>query len=246
MVPIRRFVAALVLVPSFVACAAVLDIEQAKHDPSLDQKGGVTDAGGNGNASPLCVQYCNTIVKACTDNDEQYVLDTSGTKSTICLDLCSKLPPGADGDTSTDSVNCRLHYALEAAKVRNLMSGGEVGELDTDCRAAGPGGNGICGTNCEAFCTLAGPTCDGERAELTVAQKVVLNPAGCLTECHVLPDGKDYNDHTEHQSGDTVQCRLYHVSAAQTIPDFHCPHIGGASPCANPPGLVSDAGLLIH
>lgn len=251
----RRLIRALLLVPAFTACAAVFDIEEAKHDPALD-KGGAGGAAANTDAGPedLCTKYCKTITKACTGQDEQYTLDekpAANLPSTICMDVCGRLPVGATTDTSGNTMGCRLHYAQEAATAASLVSGGEVGELDNDCRAAGPGGNGVCGTNCDAVCTLAGPTCDSEKSEMTLAQQLILKESTCRAECAQLPDTGDYNDLAVHQMGGSVQCRVYHVSAAQLNMQFHCPHVGGASPCAGTPTISvgsvgSDGGIVGH
>jgi hypothetical protein len=105
-------------------------------------------------------------------------------------------------------VQCRLFHAGQVEV---------VGEAQTECPAAGPGGQGACGENCAGYCTLLEPLCPEEF------------DTNCATECKALPDLGTYN--STLSAGPTVQCRLYHVSAATQDADFHCPHAGGATPC---------------
>jgi hypothetical protein len=216
-----------------LACAGVLGIEQATHDSKLDN-GGASNAGGSGNGGgetggtndaapggndgggrPLCETYCDTISAACAGNFEQYV------SNAVCMKICARLDPGQAGDDAGDTVNCRLHYA-ESAKL--------AGEQQSNCSAAGPGGNGVCGTNCDALCRIALDTC-------RAGQRIFASVLECTSECTKLNDLGHYDDSI--QDGPEVQCRLYHVSAAQIDPVIHCPHVGGAGPCSptSPPTM---------
>jgi hypothetical protein len=55
----------------------------------------------------------------------------------------------------------------------------------------------------------------------------------CLDACAPLADTGSYDD--SQQTGYTVQCRLYHVTAATLDPTLHCPHVDGIGPCAAMP-----------
>jgi hypothetical protein len=155
----------------------------------------------------VCQSYCRAVLDACTDEFEVY------TSLGVCLDYCATLSPGEPGDDSGNTVNCRLTHA------RNIA---DIGEELVNCPIAGPGGNGVCGSNCEGFCTAHRAICDPELSE-----------QACLNACGKLEDTGGYV--TSQQSGNTVQCRLYHVSAATISVDPHCSHAAGASPCiANP------------
>lgn len=194
------------------ACASVIGIEQATYDPKLD-KGGAANSGGSGNGGAdsggksLCETYCDTVSASCAGDFEQYV------SNAVCMKICARLDPGQPGDDALDTVNCRLHYAESAAL---------AGEKATNCSAAGPGGNGVCGTNCDALCRIALDTCGG-------AQRIFMSTIDCQAACTKLDDLGHYDDSI--QSGPEVQCRLYHVSAAQIDPVIHCPHVGGIGPC---------------
>lgn len=188
-----------------VACANVLDIESAKLDPSLTN-------GGNDGApeeSALCKKYCDTVMKNCSEAGSQQYLDRS-----VCSAVCKAFPPGSPGDTHVNTIECRLHFAESAA----------AGELSFNCSAAGPAGNGVCGSNCESLCELAVPIC----------ASTFVGTGACVTACQKLPDNGSFDAKTM-QSGPSVQCRIYHATAAAAVdPDVHCPHTAGAEPCERP------------
>ncbi len=201
------------------SCADVLGIDEATLEAST---GGGTGSGGAGGAAAdggtfppgLCGEYCASVLKNCTEANELY------TSPQICLDVCKLLPAGTKDDTSGNTVGCRLHYSEEIPV---------VGERETNCPAAGPGGNGVCGTDCEGFCSIAMGACTGTNVQYSSA-------ADCATGCATVPDPGGYNDSVPNQTGNSVQCRLYHASAASFDPKFHCPHtnINVAGPCSAP------------
>lgn len=198
-------------IPAIVACASVLDIQTARHDPALDNGGADSGMGS------LCNQYCDTVMASCTQGFEQYL------SKPVCLKICAQLPPGSPADDAGNSVGCRLHYA---------QSAGLAGELGFNCPAAGPGGNGICGTNCEGLCTVDLKTCTGNNATYAFQQE-------CLSACAAVPDIGNPTDggtpvpyNTSIASGFSVQCRLYHLAAAQSDPALHCPHVAGNGKCS--------------
>jgi hypothetical protein len=58
----------------------------------------------------------------------------------------------------------------------------------------------------------------------------------CLSACDIVPDLSRPPDNLRYnvsqQSGDSLQCRLFHVSAATMDPTTHCIHAAGGSPCS--------------
>lgn len=170
-------------------------------------------ASGESNAAgTLCAQYCSTVAATCGGDNQQYASETA------CLAVCSALEPGTEGDKVGNSVQCRLTRAELAAT---------TGEPSNYCFSAGPGGAGVCGSDCEGFCTVMSATC----TQLgSVAQ--------CLESCSAVPDlslppqNERYN--TTLQAGDSLQCRLFHVSAASIDPSGHCAHAAGMPPCSGP------------
>jgi hypothetical protein len=175
--------------------------------------GGAAGAGGSAPAveeAPLCERYCNTVAAACTGENEQYA-SIGG-----CLNVCALLEAGEEG-TIGNTVECRLARA-ELAQA--------TGEPASYCFSAGPGGAGVCGSNCEGFCAIMAQTCTLMGAF-----------EDCLPLCAQVPDlsgppsGTTYN--TSLQSGDSVQCRLYHVTAATLDSVTHCSHAAGVALCAD-------------
>ena len=91
-------------------------------------------------------------------------------------------------------------------------NGDDTDETDSGTCDAGP-------KDCAAFCATAVSTCTG-------ANEVWADAAACETECAGFPTTGCADD----TSGDTLQCREYHLGAAGTDPDTHCAHIGASSP----------------
>jgi hypothetical protein len=48
----------------------------------------------------------------------------------------------------------------------------------------------------------------------------VYDAATCMTKCAMIPT----NGHANDTSGNTIQCRIYHLDAAAADPMLHCPH----------------------
>ncbi|MEZ4227850.1 MAG: hypothetical protein R3B89_01720 [Polyangiaceae bacterium] len=169
-------------------CQSIAGIEDRTFDPD----------GGGSTSSALCKTYCDDVMGACTGSLAQYAsLDT-------CMATCETLPPGNDGDTTGDSVECRVRQARLAAS---------TGEPAVHCPNAGPGGNGACGTNCESYCYLFGKACPDD-ADLVL---------DCEASCLGLKDRGTLDVEADH-GGDTLQCRLVHTSSALVDPVIHCSH----------------------
>jgi hypothetical protein len=186
-------------------CGSIIGLEDRKlaqgaGDGGPNADGGATDAGDSGEPSEsLCESYCDTVMDACTGNFAVYP------SLEVCLAVCEKLPLGEEGDSEGNSVQCRYRAA------RSLT------EPPADCPAAGPGGAGRCGDNCEAYCGLMDAVCEAERLP---------SVDECVAKCAALRDRDelplDHNDsrysagaiRARDFDGDTVQCRLVHVSLA--------------------------------
>jgi hypothetical protein len=162
-------------------------------------------------ASGLCLDYCDTLATICTGQNQQYATQIA------CLAVCEQLQPGNPGAMSGNTVQCRLGLAEQAVR---------TGEPSNYCYAAGPGGAGICGSDCEGFCTMMTAKC----TQLgTLSQ--------CLTSCSFVPDlsrpPMNLRYDSSQQSGNSLQCRLFHVSAASVDPAMHCTHAAGQTPCTD-------------
>jgi hypothetical protein len=174
--------------------------------------GSPVDDGSEPAELSLCERYCNTIATACPAPNEQYASPGA------CRAVCAKLDPGEPGDFGENTVECRLGRA-ELAR--------DTGEPGTYCFSAGPGGSGVCGSDCEGFCTIMADVCElmGSFEE-------------CLPQCEMVPNLSGPPDNVTYdisvQAGDSVQCRLFHVSAASLDPITHCGHAAGSTPCTDP------------
>lgn len=181
------------------ACQAIAGIEDRKLDPNA----------GAPVASKQCKDYCTLVMDACQGENQVY------TTPDACLGVCAQLPPGDGEDISTNTVACRANQAMIAK--------GEPGDY---CKYAGPGGNGKCGTDCEAYCTIFPKVCP-KNYEYTSTKD-------CIKFCEALPAQDSYDVMRDHD-GDTVECRLVHTAYATVIPKDHCPHapIRPSEPCVN-------------
>ncbi len=169
---------------------------------------GGSAAGAGAVVPDSCADYCSRVQDACVGADAVYTGDAT------CLGVCGALPPGSPGDEIGNSVECRLQqarYALETA------------EPAVHCPGAGPGGDGICGQNCESYCVLLQRLCPA-RFDATFD-----GLAACATACGEIPDAGGFT--TAISQGDSIQCRLWHVSAAAVDPSMHCGHAAGDAPC---------------
>ena len=161
-----------------------------------------------------CADYCAQVLSACaTMATSQY----SGESQ--CLGYCTTnygWPSGRAGDSSGNSLACRVYHAGAAKGVDPVLH----------CPHAGPSGGNFCGTWCEVYCDLALRNCkDG--------LQVYADRTQCLTACVSIPAGGKAND----TSGNTIQCRIYHAGLAGTdAPNavMHCPHVRAVptGPCA--------------
>ncbi|GMV41329.1 MAG: hypothetical protein AMXMBFR64_30450 [Myxococcales bacterium] len=187
----------------------------AEHCPH----GGVDGGGVCVDPPPTCAEYCATVSAACTGGNAQYGSEAA------CLSYCgtwAMLPPGKTGDTSGNTIGCRLYHAQVAA---------QPGNAATHCPHAGPAGGEVCGSWCDNYCHLASTNCTGANA-------IYGSTAACMASCAGLDDGGAQGD----ADGDTVQCRIYHLGVAGSdLPDsatMHCPHGGldGGGVCVDPLG----------
>jgi hypothetical protein len=221
--------ALLLLCLGSVACNSVLELDEAYVDPSIaasragsaaapETEAGASGAGGAGadaSAEAPCQQYCRVITESCVGEEAQY------TDLDACLAACPLFPEGTAGDTVGNSLGCRLTQALRASS-----------EPVTYCTWAGPGGDGQCGSNCEGFCTLMAKSCTPTTT--SAPSDYFPSPEECVSTCAGLPTAGPYCATSKSvTSGNSLQCRLYHVAAGIYADDsyVHCPHAMGLSLC---------------
>jgi hypothetical protein len=221
-----KWIAATVLgLAAAAGCRQILGIEQ-RTEGGEGARGGSGGSGGSGDGGDLCAAYCETLSEACSDTDvRQYASGDS------CLATCAFLEPGEPGDTTKNTVQCRLAHAEQA------QSGGTPSSL---CPVAGPagitpGGGDACGGICEAYCSLINVVCEGS------FPGIFLNEDDCLEECRDIPSTKaPFN--ASVADGDTIECRVYHLTLATTTTNPHCLHAKGLEKCVAPVDGGSDGG----
>ena len=196
----RRFPRTLFTALTFAGiagCAAIVGIDDNTFDAGQA-------------ATPACKDYCSKAMAACTGTFALY------STTEACLGVCAKLPAGDDVEPVGATVACRTRRAELALSTM---------EPATYCPSAGPGGAGVCGKNCDAYCSLLGQTCPTEFGAIP----------DCQRACATLNDTGKFDLQANHE-GDTIQCRLEHVSNATVAPKSHCPHsaIASAEYCVAP------------
>jgi hypothetical protein len=217
---------ALAAVAGFTACSSSSgggppsDAESAV-DAASDTSA-AADAGAGDTAMQqlpvTCQNYCSVVTTACLGTNAEYL--TTAT----CLDMCANMTLGTQGDTTGDTVACRQSFAEMAAANPTAM-----------CPSAGPTGGDVCGPNrCVSWCELDRDLCG------TIAYA---DEPTCETACAAFP--YNGNGETVQLTGDTLNCRIYHIEAAYGSPDgsvlqtTHCAHTsqashvldGGPGPC---------------
>lgn len=165
------------------------------------------DAGHVTDPELNCTTFCQTVQRACGGEGEFAVYDSELT----CQSQCAAFALGTLADDVGNTVGCRYTHARVALAF--------PGERAVSCRAAGPGGDGICGANCQGYCSLMMATCD----DFTSRDE-------CLLACAELDDIGGFS--LDDIQGNSVQCRLYHLGAAVISPTLHCRHAAGAYPCS--------------
>jgi hypothetical protein len=124
-----------------------------------------------------------------------------------CVSAITKLPEGATSDTSGNTIDCRAYHAFVG-----ITSALEA-DFETHCKHAATDGAGVCGSICEAYCSL----------QLNVCKDNFNSSVTCMTACNAYNTSGVIGD----AGGDTLQCRIYHsVVAAVLFPDVqdHCGH----------------------
>jgi hypothetical protein len=154
--------------------------------------------------SAECKEYCERVTGTCREQNAQYLTVEA------CLALCERLDFSVESDAGTsDALACRL------AQARLAKSTGEPGSY---CDQAGPGGGHSCGGECQNYCQLLADICPQDYAMVD----------DCPAECAKLASRGTF-EVLQDQQGNTVQCRLAHLTSATLDAPMHCPHARFAS-----------------
>ena len=163
---------------------------------------GAYDAPAPQGPEPSCGAYCDLVMGSCKDQHAQYASREQ------CIEVCGRLTLGDAGDDHSDTVACRQHYAGSPALTDAL----------TYCLAAGPFGGALCGDRCPVFCSLAIGACSPD-AGTAGKTAPYANYPDCQTACtgYAYKDGgADGGGEPPNgpESGNTLNCRLFHLRAA--------------------------------
>ena len=155
-------------------------------------------------AAPTCADYCAKIQASCRAGSGDGGGHAQYASSADCAMQCTTAagwPAGNLGDTTGNTIGCRLYHAGAAAS-----------DPVTHCPHAGPTGGDMCGSWCDNYCQLMAKNCSGANA--------VYDAAACMTKCPTIPSNGQPGD----TSGNSVQCRIYHLGVAAANPTLHCAH----------------------
>lgn len=192
---------------SLAACNAVLGIDPATEEPA-DGGGGGSEAASDAGVSLSCASYCNLVMQNCTGDNQEYLTQD------ICTKMCPVFELGNGiADSLDDTLGCRIWHAQAAAAAPQIH-----------CRHAGPLGGDHCGDSCEAFCNLDTSYCTGNNTAYDGGFQ------SCMGVCQGMTgypyEVADAGDLTM-SSGDTLNCRLWHLESAYASDPaaaVHCPH----------------------
>jgi hypothetical protein len=158
---------------------------------------GRSSPNGGDTCGDTCDNYCAYSAQFCPGTFED---------NSVCLNYCYQVPEGAWNDTAANTRGCRMYHTVAAY----------LTQLPIHCKHAAPSGENYCGSWCEVYCQLALSNCVN-------ANQLFENETQCMTACALFNDKGRATD----ASGDSVQCRIYHLGVAGTSvnnANEHCPH----------------------
>lgn len=201
-----------------VGCNGLLGINSASLEGEDSGTPPTLDAGTDGALAISCDTYCALMDKNCnwsSSNGEYFDLPA-------CLQMCAVFDQGGQiAPDGTDSLGCRMSYALQAAQAP-----------EPNCRFAGLTGGGKCGKDlCSHFCQVDIARCN------TAPVNTPAYDAGaseCASQCAGytylgVDSGAELNG---MESGNTLNCRIWHLNNAMGVTSkgvFHCPHTAQVS-----------------
>ncbi|HEY1960546.1 MAG TPA: hypothetical protein VGH28_33275 [Polyangiaceae bacterium] len=177
-----------------------------------------------------CQRYCTDIQATCTGVDQQYADEPT------CEKFCAQMDPGEAGASGGDTVACR---EIQISNAKDELT---ADLTHNDCVNGGPSSNCSASPStppqdqCTAFCTLDLALCGTQRTGYADVNACV---ATCLTW------GQSFAGQLLDSTGNTLQCRTYHLELSQTGNaadlETHCPHTGACSERCNNGSICDDA-----
>ncbi len=176
--------------------------------------GSTGGTGGTGGLS--CADYCGSVQAACANDAGAMTFYQQYGDEASCMAVCATFPIGTKDQMDSNTLGCRTYHAGVAA-----------GAPGTHCPHAGPLGGGVCGTDeCDNFCSIAIAVC-GDHASMPYD-----GVDACKTACMGFADTTAVPYATNVTDGDSLACRMYHLSVAAVSDankDTHCAHIAAVS-----------------
>jgi hypothetical protein len=191
------------------SCELIAGIPDVRQPPTEENDGGPP-------VSSNCKQFCDLAYSLCDGEFTIY-------QPLACATACALY--------SDEERQCREN------ELKQLQDSGPNERYLYCPRASLSGGDGVCGgTPCKNYCRTMGKVCR-EHAEGMVSYPDAdgMNAEECEAKCAVIPDKEDAilgaSDSTfdviaDHE-GDTIQCRLVHLTLATQSEKFaaeHCEH----------------------
>jgi len=137
---------------------------------------------------------------------------------------------------SANNVICRRYHAYAAATAP-----------DPHCSHAFTG-NGLCGSNCDYYCDLIQGACTGDN-EQYATREACMNACGGGGGMEAFPTVSFIGGLPT--TGNTLNCRIYHVVVAaqsEDLANVHCPHAGAISTketCGTSGAFTATASLFL-
>jgi hypothetical protein len=164
-----------------------------------------------------CDRYCQLSMQLCTGDNAIFH------QATDCTNICATY--------NSDELKCRETELEQIEKSKAV-------EAPAYCANASlSGGQKKCGGSpCQNYCKAMGQVCGADHPEpgVTYADADGANSDACVKQCSVIPDrakgstsSESTFDLTKDHEGDTIQCRLVHLTLASTdksLADVHCVH----------------------
>jgi len=155
-----------------------------------------------------CGEFCDTVMRNCSGTNKVYETRQK------CMAVCKLYDVGDPSESQeTNTLACRLREARDAQHATEE-------EVSNHCRSAGPEGL-ECDGQCESYCQLYERSC----GEVQCGSN-----ANCVAKCKALRNKDSFNLTKDHD-GNTVQCRLVHVSNSTVGGKAtHCGHAKLSTP----------------
>jgi hypothetical protein len=194
---------------ALVSCEAIAGIPDVRRNSSADGDGGPGPSAGG------CAAFCELAYSLCTQQFTIYQPLACTTACALYSDEDRKCREDALKDLQDSNDNERYLY----------------------CARASLGGGGVCGGSlCKNYCNTIGKVCaDFREDNVNYPDGDPMHAEECEAKCDVIPDktasllgpGDSSFDVDADHEGDTIQCRLVHLTLASQNQGFardHCAH----------------------